>query len=101
MTPHIISQTVNIGDAVNFTVFSDFDDLQWRHNGDNVNTSLNGKKTFTIATATAEHAGIYECHLAGRRRDGNQAIFQLVVRGLYFEVLNTLELYACVTTENG
>ena len=82
MTPHLISQTVNIGDAVNLTVSSVYDNIRWRHNGGEVMTTLNGKKTYTISTAIAEHAGIYECYRQDSRFDGKQAIFQLVVRGL-------------------
>ena len=73
---------------MNLTVFSEYDDLRWRHNGGEVITSLNGKKTYTIASATVEHAGIYECHLQDRRREGKQAIFQLIVRGLFDFIAN-------------
>ena len=68
---------------MNFTVFSEHDDLRWRQNGGEIITSLNGKKTYTIARTTLEHAGIYESHLTDRRSEGKQAIFQLIVRGLY------------------
>ena len=82
MTPNLISQTVNVGDAVTFTVSSEYDDLRWRHNGGEIINSLNGMKTYFIDRATVEHSGIYECHVADRRGEGKQAIFQLVVRGL-------------------
>ena len=82
VTPHLISQTVNIGDPVTLTVFSDSNDLRWRHNGGDVIHSLNGKKSYTITRANIEHAGIYECHLPEGRSEGKQAITQLIVRGL-------------------
>ena len=65
-------------------------DLRWRHNGTATINSLNGNKTYTIDVVSTDDAGIYECHERNHRDDGNHAIFQLIVRGMYQKLCNSI-----------
>ena len=81
--PREISQSVSVGEPVNFTVDmnSGVNNLRWRHNGSESMSHLDDMDTYTINSVTLQDAGVYECYHNNMRNEGLHAIFQLVVRG--------------------
>ena len=79
------SHTVSIGESVTLSVETDVSELRWRHNGDEPIKRADGEffseKSKTLSVVGTEVGGIYECHENHKRAKGQQAIFQLVVRG--------------------
>ena len=79
------SYTVSIGESVTLSVETDVRELRWRHNGDEpimrADEEFFSGKSLTLSDVGTEDGGIYECHQIHERAKGQQAIFQLVVRG--------------------
>ena len=79
------SYTVSIGESVTLSVETDVSELRWRHNGEEPTMRANGEffsgTSLTLSDVGTEDGGIYECHENHKRAKGQQAIFQLVVRG--------------------
>ncbi|XP_038066629.1 receptor-type tyrosine-protein phosphatase delta-like [Patiria miniata] len=82
--PTQVSQTVNLGDPVNLTVTATNPALnytRWRKDGGDVFRDRSDSVYFDFISATILHTGIYEVHFAGERKQGDQALMRLIVRG--------------------
>ena len=97
VTPDFVSQTVSISESVTFNVQTTFTDQLWRRNGARTR-NLDGMYVLHIDAVATEDSGIYECHGNGKRNEGKQAIFQLIVRGMCItKCFKTLALIIRVT----
>ncbi|XP_022097200.1 receptor-type tyrosine-protein phosphatase T-like isoform X2 [Acanthaster planci] len=84
--PTRVSQTVNLGDAVNLTVTvtdSIRNYTRWRKNGSEVIDERSNHTFYNLGVVDASNTGIYEVHFAGERSNGRQALMRLIVRGCH------------------
>ena len=80
--------TANIGDSVILEVTpTSTDKFNWQKDG-NVQNQWDNLKQVPLNQVKVTDAGIYECHVAGNRASGEQAIIRLIVRGKHPKTLN-------------
>ena len=58
------------------------DDFYWQKDGGSQDLWHNVKQV-TLNPVDVSDAGVYECHIAGNRRSGEQAMIRLIVRGKF------------------
>ncbi|XP_022097178.1 tyrosine-protein kinase receptor Tie-2-like [Acanthaster planci] len=81
--PRRASLTANLGDAVNLKVTAadlNSQKYRWRKDGSESIRSQKNQLSYDLYNVTNSSSGIYEVHLNGKRRDGSQALMQLIVR---------------------
>ncbi|XP_072042769.1 uncharacterized protein [Amphiura filiformis] len=106
VTPQHISQTVSIGESVTFTMDTTKSALRWWHNNVQYNGIGNRPNwddvtSVTIPSVTVDDAGFYECHEAGKRTNGQHAIFQLIVRACETDRWGVSCQFTCSRCYNG
>ena len=56
------------------------EDFFWQKDGGEQNLNKNNKHLIFSPVAVSD-AGVYECHISGKRTNGEQAMIRLIVRG--------------------